>query len=521
MNAQTSSVQVTLGWDGWIRFGTWNPVTVHVEVDRPVRGWVVVEVPQEFGAQRVRLRHPVDLPAGGRWTWRVPVHLVDPRRPVRASVVAQDGTEVASSETVPLPEGAVASVVGYIGPRAPLPPAQAAGGGRRAVVRLREEWLPEGPAAYASLDLLVLGELDERRLNHAQQRALQTWVLHGGRVVVAGWFPPTAPLSGWLSPAQDAGAGGEASGLRSVSDGPLRELVPRPGGHPVVERSHTVAVWAPRGLGRVYAWAADADRVPPSSPLWYLALPQPGSTGGPPPDPDWAVRAPVGPVAVGLGAYAVLWVLALALAGRSRWGWPAVAVLVAGSWVWVPVLAEEVRGRSVFWDVTRVEFTVEGVGRVYGWAFAQVPYAGTYTYTLPAATALAASGGFAELDAAFFEDRVQVGARQAAGDRLRLHWEAEGSAGAPTLEQRGGTVVVTGAAAEEGVVLWRGQEAPLERSGRPDEWVASRWRPAGRQHPALAALGWVRPDLGSIVEDRPVVVLPVSDGWQVVVGPDR
>jgi hypothetical protein len=517
-------VQVTLGWDGWVRLGTWNPVTVDVHLDRAVRGWLVVDLPQEFGAQHVRLRYPLDLPAGGRSTWRVPALLTDPRRPVRTSVVAQDGTEVASSQAVPRPELAVASVVGYIGSRPPAPPPQVAGGGRRAVARLLEASLPESPAAYASLDLLVLEGLDERNLNAGQQRALSTWVLHGGRVVVAGWLAPTAPLSGWLSAAQDLGAASDAAGLRSVDDGPMRELVPLPGGRPVVERSRTVAVWAPRGLGRVYTWAVAADRVPPDSPLWYLALPQPASVEAPP-EPEGAVRAPLGPVAAGLGAYVVLWVLAVGLAGRSGWGWPALALLLAGSWALVPVLADAVRQRSFSWDATWVEVSVEQAGRAYGWASARVPYPGTYTYTLPRADAVAASGGFSELEATFLPDGVRVRARQLAGDRLRLRWEAEASAGALSVGVQDGAVVALGPVGPGAVAFWRGRQAPVEESsGTPGEWVASRWGPADPKHPALSALGWARPDAGTIVEDRPVVAAPLSDGrrgWRVVVGQTR
>ncbi len=515
------SVHAALGWDGWVRFGTWNPLTVEAEVDRPVRGWLVVDVPQEFGAQRVRLRYPLDLPQGGRGTWRLPVLVVDARRPLRVALVAEDGGEVASAQAVPQAESAVASVVGYLGQNPPSPPTEVSSGGRRTVARLWEEVLPESAAAYASLDLLVVEELDERRLNDAQRHALQAWVIHGGRVVTSGWLAPTAPLSGWLSAAQHTGRVVERPGLGSLAAGPLRELHLLPGGRPVVERSYVVAAWAPRGLGRVYAWAADPQQVPPGSPLWYLALPPTALREGPP-EPDLRPRAPVGPAAVGLGTFAALWLVSLAVAGRTPWGWLlALAVLAAGV-VGMPTVAHEVRQRSTALDATWVEVVADGVRRAYGWGYAQAPYRGVYTYTLPRAVAVAASGGFSEAEVTFLDDRVLVRARQETGERLRLYWEVEGAAGAvPAVQPRNGSVVFRGPGTSQGVVFWGSRQAPLEKSEGSDEWVASRWERQESQHPALVSLRWVYPAAATIVEDRPVVALPLADGrrgWLVVVG---
>ncbi len=518
---EPSSVRAALGWDGWVRFGTWNPLTVEAGVDRPVRGWLVVDIPQEFGAQRVRLRYSVDLPEGGRAIWRVPVLVVDARRPVRVAVVAEDGAEVASAEVLPQAESAVASVVGYLGQNPPSPPPEASSGGRRVVARLREEVLPETAAAYASLDLLVVEDLDERRLNDAQRHALQAWVLHGGRVVTSGWLAAGAPLSGWLSAAQHTGRVVELSGLGSVAAGPLRELHPLPGGRPVVERSYVVAVWAPRGLGRVYAWAADPQQVPAGSPLWYLALPPTTSREGPP-EPDVRPRAPVGPAAVGLGAFAVLWLVSLAVAARTPWGWLLALVVLSAGTVGMPTVAREVRERSTTLDVTWVEVLVDRARRAYAWGYAQAPYRGVYTYTLPRAVAVAASGGFSEAEVSFLDDRVVVRARQGAGERLRLYWEVEGAAGAvPAVQPREGSVVFRGPGTSHGVVFWGRRQAPLEKSQEPDEWVALRWERADPQHPALVSLRWVYPAAATIVEDRPVVALPLADGrrgWLVVGG---
>jgi len=518
--AQPASVQAILGWQGWTRYGTWNPLTVEVHTEREVSGWLVVELPQEFGRQRVRLRYPVELPPGGRSTRTVPVWLSDVRRPVKVFLLARDGTGLASQEVVPQPEAAVAGVVGYLGAEPPTPPAQGPGAGRRVVVRLREELLPEHAAAYASLELLVVGELDERRLHEAQRQALQTWVLHGGRVVVTGPLHG-GPLSSWLSVARELGAGAQAVGLRSVA-GPLRELEPAGEGQPVVERSRTVAVGSARGLGWVYVWAAGPHQVPPDSPLWWLALPA-SSPREVPPEPDSRPRLPLAPAAVGLGAYAALWVLAVAVAGRRPWGWWGVAAVVVASAAGMPALADQVRQRAAPLEVREVHVEVEGSARLYGWGYGRAPYAGSYTYSLPRAEAVSASGGFSEAEVTFLPEHTVVRVRQAAGERVSLYWEAEAPPqGSAVVEVGQGTVSVRGAEGLRGMVFWGRRQAPLEQSG-PGLWVASRWSAMEPEHPALLAFRWTHPEAASIVEDRPLVTLSRGDGqgWRVVVGKSR
>ncbi|MDR7394095.1 MAG: hypothetical protein QN196_06070, partial [Armatimonadota bacterium] len=100
--------------------------------------------------------------------------------------------------------------------------------------------------------------------------------------------------------------------------------------------------------------------------------------------------------------------------------------------------------------------------------------------------------------------------------------EVEGAAGAvPAVQPREGSVVFRGPGTSHGVVFWGRRQAPLEKSQEPDEWVALRWERADPQHPALVSLRWVYPAAATIVEDRPVVVLPLADGrrgWLVVGG---
>lgn len=518
--AQGVAVQASLGWDGWIRYGTWNPLTVEVRTDRQVRGWLVVELPREFGRQRLRLRYPIALPQGGARSWRLAAFVEDLRRPVRVSVTTEDGQELGFTEVFAQPEAAVASVVGYLGLQPPTPPGQAQGGGRRVVARLGEEVLPETPAAYASLDVLVVDELDERRLNEAQRLALQAWVLHGGRVVVTSALNLSGPLGRWLSVARPTGRTYEAPWLRSLS-GTVLELEPTQDARPVLEGSLAVAFWVSRGLGRVYAWAGHPQQVGPDSPLWFLALPA-SSSREPPPEPESRPRLPLGPAAAGLGAYAALWVLAVAVAGRRMWGWLPVAAVLGASVVGMPVLADEVRQRASELDEQQVEVGVEGASRVYGWGFARAMYPGVYVHALPPADAVTASGGFSEAEVTFFGDRTILRVRQAAGDRVRVSWESHRTVDLATVDVQGEAVVVRGRRPREGVVLWGRRQAVLEQVG-PEQWKAFRWSSLEADHAAFAALRWVYPHAATIVEDRPVVAFARGDGrgWQLVVGQAR
>ena len=45
---------------------------------------------------------------------------------------------------------------------------------------------PENPAALNSLDCLIFNDVDTNSLTPNQKTALQTWVQHGGRLVIGG-----------------------------------------------------------------------------------------------------------------------------------------------------------------------------------------------------------------------------------------------------------------------------------------------------------------------------------------------
>jgi hypothetical protein len=512
-------LQARVGWDGWVRYGTWNPVVVEASGAEEFRGWLEVEVTQEFGAQRVRLRAPAHLPAGGRRRWQFAAWLSDARRPVRVRAVDPAGRAVGETEVGLSPERAAASLVGYLGDEPPVPPRQAEGGGSRVVARLSEEDLPHRPSAYASLDLLVLERLDPTRVNADQRDALETWVLHGGRVVVS--VPLDAQAFPWARVTQEAASVVPAADLVSVRAEAVQRLLPEPGTRPVLERGRTVAVVGERGLGQVVRWAAPAATVPPHSPLWFLALPHPRLHEAPP-EPHPRPRAPLGEAAVWLGAYAFLWVVAVAFADARPGRWVlAGPLLLAAAVAGTPVAADQVRQAATSVEVRGGTVVVEGRGWTRAWGFATAPYHGPYTYTLPPAEAVWASGQFTEATVTFEPHRTALRVSQESGARLRVSWERVHHLDpAPVVRWEGEAVRVrhTGVRAS-GFVLFRGRVSDLEPAG--SELAAGRWAALPASLEALEALRWVRPDADTIMDVRPVAAFPdpSAGGWRFVVGP--
>ncbi len=517
--ASQVQLQAQVGWGGWVRYGTWNPVMVDVSAGEEFRGWLVVEVPQEFGAQRVQLRKPVQLAPRGRRRWQFVAWISDPRKPVVVRAVGEDGRVAAEIEVTPSSERAAASVVGYVGDEPPVPPRQVEGGGHRVVAWLSEEDLPDRPPAYASLDLMVLERLDATRMNVDQQEALEIWVLHGGRVVVSGAFEP-GPFP-WMKVSKEIAGLAPAEDLASVRAEAVRRLLPEPGARPVSERGRTVAVVAAHGLGQVVRWAAPASRVPPTSPLWPLALPGPHPQEGPP-EPHVRPRAPLAEAAAWLGAYALLWFFAVRFAGArfTRWLFAA-PVLLAAVVVGVPVAADRVRQAASTLAVRGGTVVVEGQAWTRSWGFSSAPYRGPYTYQLPAADALWVSGQFAEATVTFHVDRAILQVFQEAGARLRIWWEDVNSLNpAPTLRWEGEAVRVQNVGMRtDGLVLFRGRMSGLEPAG--PELVASRWATLSPGLEATDGLRWLRPDADTIIETRPVAAFPDprAGGWRFVLGP--
>lgn len=517
-----AEISGTVGWDGWIRPGTWNPVTVTLRTTGAVQGRLVLDLPQDAGRQRVRFSRPVQVAAEGKRVLRFPALVRDSRRPPTLSLVS--GQEALSSAELEVsPVRAALTVVAVLGETTGGVGRLADPVRRLAVAHIREDDLPEDALAYASLDLLVVEGLDERALNDGQRSALREWVLHGGRVVIAGDLPD-GPLAAWMSPGTYTGVSRVVQDVRSLRRGAvtIREIAPAPHARPILEGGYLLAVTTTRGVGSVTLWAPDLPDVPPTSPLWHLALLAQQPTGELD-EMETTPRTPFGPAAAGLLVYWMLWVAAIVLAGSGRRRWVAIPLAAVLGGVGLSHLAQRTREMSGAPSIQAVTVVADGVEWTRGRGVQVSAYGGRFVYTLPAGSHPGLSGAFEDAQVDVLADGVRIEAPQRAGDRLRLRWEAVGSR-ALEVELRGdGTeLVTTGPLAGLGsaTLFWGDRMialGPLQNQRRLDP---AAWRPLDAGHAALRALrAWV-PEAGTIMKDRPVLVVEreeIRGTWWVVI----
>jgi hypothetical protein len=94
-------------------------------------------------------------------------------------------------------------------------------GGGAAVAHLDLEVLPPDPLGWEGLDVLVLNDVDTAALTGERRQALETWVAHGGHLVVGGGAGAARTVAGLTDPSPGSGHGLlpiAAGGTRSVDD---------------------------------------------------------------------------------------------------------------------------------------------------------------------------------------------------------------------------------------------------------------------------------------------------------------
>ncbi|HKX18896.1 MAG TPA: hypothetical protein VJT33_12870, partial [bacterium] len=199
---------VTLGFDGAVRPGA--PTAVDVRTPpMPASGTaeLVVETPAlapQTGRATVSTVVTFQAVAGVVERRRVPVVIQDIRHPVRARLSL--GGRVIARADVPVDPARVPGrlIVLVSDVRAGL------GALRRVDDRavgayVAADALPAHWQEYASVDLLVLRDLDSARLGDAQRAALLTWIRLGGRLLVIA--RPGVPLPAFLQPVLPAHLG--------------------------------------------------------------------------------------------------------------------------------------------------------------------------------------------------------------------------------------------------------------------------------------------------------------------------
>ena len=347
---------------------------------------------------------PFQAVAGASQIMHAPVVISDPRRPLVVRVV-DNGREV-FRRAVPISPGQVPGrlLVALSDDHAGLASLRRLAG-RVGVAYVTGSMLPRRWQEYLAVDLVVIRDLDSPPLDPAQQEALRTWILLGGRLLLIARpgvrIPPT------LEPMLPA-ALGETRTVPSLaalatSDGgqlpsgpaTVTALVPHPAARRMTAGGLPLAASWDAGWGQVTVWGID-PWLPPflawSGRLrwWAEAI---GNEGAPEVDPaaiadKLAIGTPLDPLVHALTGGAIILYVGLLL-GLLRWratpagaGWSLLLVLVGlGGF---SLLGEIARGRSA----TLTEATVlEPVGatriaRVTTSAAVVVPYGGRYRITV-------------------------------------------------------------------------------------------------------------------------------------------
>src|SRR3989475_1471171 len=330
------NLQAEVGWAGWIPLRAWLPVLVYLQVSMPVDGEIVVEVPVQGYDAPLSFRRPVRLLPGAPQRIAVDVFVPDARRALTVRLVAS-GREVTRRE-VPLSASRAVEAVVLALTHEPAGLEFLADLTRKIrAAYITEVDLPVQWQGYAGGPLLIVRDLDERAVSPAQQRALEQWVVQGGRLLVTGGAPLVVLRAPWLLrmlPADPAGLTevrrpDVLPGLRGPISATMLKLRRGAAGGPMGGRWR----W---GTGSVLVWAFD-----PFAPelrswsgraaIWGGALDAPVR--------PWVATAEIGsalPSSRPLAGAIQLWVARLSIvyvvavrrvlrhAGRVRGGWLAV-----------------------------------------------------------------------------------------------------------------------------------------------------------------------------------------------------
>jgi len=185
-------MQVEVGFDGYCRSDAWCPVyTVISNEGAGVEGELRVAVGSVTGSDEPNMYvRPVVLPAHSRKAYFLYVPSAGASSRFRLTVQLLSAGKVLSSAggTVQrLDEqdrlyGVASgnpSALNFLSDVAPT-------GGRATVARLNLVSLPPDPLAWEGLDVLILNDVDTTALSRERRQALETWVAHGGHLIVGG-----------------------------------------------------------------------------------------------------------------------------------------------------------------------------------------------------------------------------------------------------------------------------------------------------------------------------------------------
>jgi hypothetical protein len=183
------AMEAKVAFDGYVKYGEWLPVWVHVENSGPdLQAEVRVRFPGRWGT--VTFAAPAPLPTGSRK--RIPIYVLPNNFSHAMEVQLFEGDDLLVSQEVSVsPEPNISYFVGLAAPErramslisGALLPGQKR---PKVLIDLSPTDLPERAEGLRSFDCLILNDVDTTSLTPEQGAALGAWVRQGGRLVIGG-----------------------------------------------------------------------------------------------------------------------------------------------------------------------------------------------------------------------------------------------------------------------------------------------------------------------------------------------
>ncbi|MBN1430155.1 MAG: hypothetical protein JXB07_17430 [Anaerolineae bacterium] len=293
-NTNPLTLDVRVGFDGYVQSGAWVPVTVVASnTGADVSGELRIQVDALTGG-RTFYTYPIDLPRGShKQVTFYPADIVTLNNVAQVDLIG--GNRVVASQQVRV--NIVEQTALLIGLWSDTPQALAGLGkvkptsGKVSVATLTEDDLPPVAEGWAALDVLVIYDADTGKLSPEQQTAMRNWVEAGGRLIVAGGasFQRTLIGLGDLTPLNATStANVSVEGLSTAVGEPFKPQVSMDALVSVGSLANDARIlysdaqvplvaWRPMGYGRVDFLAADPGLDPLLSwqampDLWKLIL---------------------------------------------------------------------------------------------------------------------------------------------------------------------------------------------------------------------------------------------------------